>query len=193
MYENILVPIDGSKPSMAGLEHAISLAKDQQARIRLLNIVDEAIIATTIGDAAAIVNFSEIIDSLRTQGRKALTRAHAAAEEAGVKAEAVQVLSRGRPVSEVILREAKRAKCDLIVMGTHGRRGFNRLLLGSDAERVLREAPVPVLLMRQHGRRKAAASRRSSVRRVMPDAARAATPKAATSTTRSAPPEGAIA
>ena len=155
MYRNILVPIDGSKPSMIGLKHAIALAKDQQARIRLLNVVDEAIMATMMSDAAGVVNFPDIIDSLQTQGREALGKAHALAEKAGAKAEVVQVLSRGRPVSEVILREAKRAKADLIVMGTHGRRGFNRLLLGSDAERVLREAPVPVLLTRQDSRRKA--------------------------------------
>jgi nucleotide-binding universal stress UspA family protein len=193
MYGNILVPIDGSKPSMIGLKHAIALAKDQQARIRLLNVVDEAIITTMMGDAAGVVDFSEIVDSLKSQGRKALDKAHAVAEIAGAKAEAVQVFSRGRPVSEVILREAKRAKVDLIVMGTHGRRGFNRLLLGSDAERVLREASVPVLLTRQDSHRRAPASRRSSATSVVADAAQAATPKAATSTTGSAPREGAIA
>ena len=57
--------------------------------------------------------------------------------------------SGGRHASDVILDEAKRWRADLIVMGTHGRRGFNRLLLGSDAERVLRDTPVPLLLVRE--------------------------------------------
>jgi nucleotide-binding universal stress UspA family protein len=78
----------------------------------------------------------------------------------GVKADASLVESRGRPVSDVILDEARKWRADLIVMGTHGRRGVNRLLLGSDAERVLRSAPVPVLLVRPEERKKRAARKR---------------------------------
>jgi len=78
-----------------------------------------------------------------------------------VKAETVQVESRGRAVSDVILAEARRSHADVIVMGTHGRRGLNRLLLGSDAERVLREAPVPVLLTRVGGTKRGVAKPRA--------------------------------
>ena len=67
---------------------------------------------------------------------------------AGLEVETqLQVLKGGR-VSDVILKEVRSADCDLIVIGTHGRRGFQRALLGSDAEAVLRESPVPVLLIR---------------------------------------------
>lgn len=159
MYRSILVPVDGSKASMIGLEHAIALARDQRARIRLLNVVDEAVLATAMADPAGAMVVPDIVDSLKAEGRKVLDKAIAAAESAGTRMDAVQVASRGRPVSDVILREARRSKADLIVMGTHGRRGLNRLLLGSDAERVLREAPVPVLLTRVDGRRRSAASR----------------------------------
>ncbi len=159
MYRNILVPIDGSKPALIGLKHAIALATDQQARIRLLNVVDEAVIATTMADLEGAMVIPQVIESLKTQGRKALDRAQAMAQSAGAKSEAVQIASRGQPVSNVILREAKRAKADLIVMGTHGRRGLNRLLLGSDAERVLRDSSVPVLLTRQGSRRRPAVAR----------------------------------
>jgi nucleotide-binding universal stress UspA family protein len=159
MYRNILVPVDGSKPSLMGLKHAIALAKDQQASLRLLNVVDEAVIATTMADLEGAIVIPQVIESLKAQGRKTLDRAQAMAESAGAKSEAVQVASRGQPVSVVILREAKRAKADLIVMGTHGRRGVNRLLLGSDAERVLRESPVPVLLMRKESRSRTAVPR----------------------------------
>jgi nucleotide-binding universal stress UspA family protein len=87
-----------------------------------------------------------------------LATARKEAEKCGVNAEAVQVASRARPVSDIILSEARRYKADVIVMGTHGRRGLNRLLLGSDAERVLRDSPIPVLLIR----RDAPARRRSA-------------------------------
>ncbi|MCC7083176.1 MAG: universal stress protein [Burkholderiales bacterium] len=176
MYRSILVPIDGSKSSMIGLKHAIALARDQHARIRLLNVVDEAAVATMMGDAAGVVVFPKLIESLRTQGLEALDRAQAAADKAGAKTETVQLASRGQAVSAVILREAKRAKVDLIVMGTHGRRGLNRLLLGSDAERVLRDAPVPVLLTRKDPRARPGASRRAA-----PEGKREASPAAATS------------
>jgi nucleotide-binding universal stress UspA family protein len=154
MYRNILVPIDGSKASVVGLKHAIELAKDQSARIRFLHVVDEAVVATAMADAAGAMVVPDIIDSLKQQGRKVPNNAQATAAAAGAKAESVQMSSRGQPVSDVILREAKRAKADQIVMGTHGRRGLSRLLLGSDAERVLREATVPVLLTRSGIRKK---------------------------------------
>lgn len=159
MYRSILVPVDGSKASTIGLKHAIALAKDQKARIQLLNVVDEAILARTMADAAGAIALPGLIDSLKTQGRKALAQAQRMAESAGARAEAIQIPSRGQPVSEAILREAKRAKVDLIVMGTHGRRGLNRLLLGSDAERVLRESSIPVLLTRKEMRARRASSR----------------------------------
>lgn len=159
MYRSILVPIDGSKASSIGLKHAIALAKDQQARIRLLNVIDEAVLATTMADPAGAMVVPDILDSLKAEGRKVLDKARATAESAGTKVEAVQVAGRGQPVSDVILREARRARADLIVMGTHGRRGLNRLLLGSDAERVLRDSSVPVLLTRKDSRSRSAASR----------------------------------
>lgn len=159
MYRTILVPMDGSKASMVGLKHAIALAKDQQARLRLLNVIDEAMLATTMADPAGAVIVPGLVESLKAEGRKVLDKARRTAESAGAKAEAVQVASRAQPVSDIILREARRAKADLIVMGTHGRRGLNRLLLGSDAERVLRESNVPVLLVRKDHRSRSVASR----------------------------------
>jgi nucleotide-binding universal stress UspA family protein len=149
MYRRILVPVDGSAASMTGLKHALGLAKDQHARLRVLNVVDDMIIAPMMIDAAGAIDYTQVIDSLRAEGGKVLKNAAALAGKSGIKAETVQVESRGQRVSEVILADARRSRADVIVMGTHGRRGLNRLLLGSDAERVLREAPVPVLLTRR--------------------------------------------
>ncbi len=161
MYRRILVPIDGSRTSMNGLKHAIALAKEQRARVTLLNVIDEAVLVTAMPDGAGAMMVPELIDSLKSEGMTALEKARQLVAAAGVESDAVQIASRGQPVSAVILRQAKRGKADLIVMGTHGRRGLNRLLLGSDAERVLREATVPVLLTRQQGRRAETGQRRT--------------------------------
>ena len=79
-----------------------------------------------------------------------LREAQAFALEREVDAETVFVESIGRPASEIIVEQAKFWPADVIVMGTHGRRGINRLLMGSDAELVLRRSPVPVMLVREH-------------------------------------------
>ena len=146
MYRRILVPVDGSATSKLGLRHAVGLAKDQGARVRVLNVIDEVAIAPMIDGYPA--DMTRFVESMREIGQKALDEGAALAEKAGVDAGTAMVEARGRHVSDVILGDAKTFRADLIVMGTHGRRGLNRLLLGSDAERVLREAPVPVLLVR---------------------------------------------
>ena len=148
MYRRILVPVDGSNASMIGLRQALALAKDQNARVRILNVVDESVMIPMMESAGATV-YTDVIESLRDEGQKVLAHARVVAEKQAVKAETVQIESRARPVSEIILADARRSKTDLIVMGTHGRRGLNRLLLGSDAERVLRDSPIPVLLTRR--------------------------------------------
>lgn len=148
MYQRILVPVDGSATSMAGLKHAIGLAKDQRALLHVLNVLDDLIIAPLMMEPGGSDDFAAVIDALRAEGQDILNKAGALAEKEGVKVETVQIENRGLPVSDAILKEVERSSCDLIVMGTHGRRGLNRILLGSDAERVLRESTVPVLLTR---------------------------------------------
>ncbi len=158
MYRRILVPVDGSATSMIGLKHAVALAKDQRARVRILNVVDELIMTPIMLDPTG-ADLANVVDSLRAEGQRVLKEAAAVAAKNGVKAETVQIESRGQPVSDVILAGAGRSRADVIVMGTHGRRGLNRLLLGSDAERVLRDAPVPVLLTRREQPKRGAAKR----------------------------------
>jgi nucleotide-binding universal stress UspA family protein len=164
MYRRILVPVDGSATSKLGLRHALGLAQDQHARIRVLNVLDELVIVPMMDGYPAADNAS-LIESMRLTGEKALGYARALAAKAGIPADTVLVESRGRTVSDAILDAAHAFRADLIVMGTHGRRGFNRLILGSDAERVLREAPVPVLLVRgEHAPRIRASKRAANVR-----------------------------
>jgi len=158
MYRRILVPVDGSATSTLGVRHALALAKDQHARVRVLSVVDEMAVLSMIYGYPADV--TTVIDSMRDTGKKAIAEAGALARKAGVRADTTIVEGRGRVVSQAILDEAKKFSADLIVMGTHGRRGVNRLLLGSDAERVLREAPVPVLLVREQQAKRARAPKK---------------------------------
>jgi len=164
MFRRILVPVDGSAASTLGLRHAIGLARDQRARLRVLNVLDDMIVAPRADDYPA-ADMTVLIKSMKDTGRKALEQAAALASSAGLKAETLMVESRSRYVSDVILDHARAWRADVVVMGTHGRRGLKRLLLGSDAERVLREAPVPVLLVRTRPTTRSAPRKSTSKRR----------------------------
>jgi len=100
-----------------------------------------------------MINAKDMIDFLREASKKAISNALALIKKHDLKAEASTFETVGGRVAEVIVREAKKWKADLIVMGTHGRRGFNRMVLGSDAESVLRDSPIPVLMVRSHAPR----------------------------------------
>jgi nucleotide-binding universal stress UspA family protein len=147
MYRRILVPVDGSRTSKIGLKHALALAKEQDSVLRILTVVEDILTAPLMVDFPA-EDLAALAKSMQESGKEALKEAAEIAAVASAKADNIMVLARGRNVSDVILEQAKAWRADLIVMGTHGRRGFNRLVLGSDAERVLRESPVPVLLIR---------------------------------------------
>jgi nucleotide-binding universal stress UspA family protein len=150
MYQRILVPIDGSHTSTLGLQEAIRIAIDQRARLKLISVIDGLIIAQNF---EGMINAKDMIDFLREASKKAISNALALIKKHDLKAEASTFETVGGRVAEVIVREAKKWKADLIVMGTHGRRGFNRLVLGSDAESVLRDSPIPVLMVRSHAPR----------------------------------------
>lgn len=154
MYKRIFVPVDGSSTSNLGLKEALRLAKQDGARLCLFHAVDELFIAAA---AEGMALPDEVFASLREAGRKILARAASLARKSGVQARTVLVETLAGPAADAIVAEAKKWRADLIVMGTHGRRGVRRLVMGSDAEQVLRETPVPVLLVRA----RAARSRRS--------------------------------
>jgi nucleotide-binding universal stress UspA family protein len=150
VYRRILVPVDGSKTSIAGLNEALRLARNQKARLRLIHIVDERMIFST---AEAGMNIEPVIDSLKRGGKRILEQAAKLAAARGVRAETDMVENAASQVADVLVSRARRWRADLVVMGTHGRRGVNRLVLGSDAELVVRNSPVPVLLVRSARRR----------------------------------------
>jgi len=151
MFKRILVPLDGSAPSRAGLEQALALAKSEGGRVRFIHVVDENALMQGMEPA---FNVGELLDAMAAEGRKLLAEASAAARRRGVKADTVLHEQHVGRVAERVIREAKKWPADVIVMGTHGRRGIGRLVMGSDAESVLRESPVPLLLVKDRGRRR---------------------------------------
>jgi nucleotide-binding universal stress UspA family protein len=128
-----------------GLNEAIKIAKAQGSQLRLVHIVNEYILDCTY---SAGVYATSLIESLRKQGQIVLDLAEAAALRQGLKPECVLLESIGGRAADLILAQAKEWSADLIVMGTHGRRGLVRIALGSDAETVVHGATVPVLLIR---------------------------------------------
>jgi nucleotide-binding universal stress UspA family protein len=145
MYGKILVPVDGSETSTRGLNEAIKIAKVQGSQLLLVHIVNEFILDITYSAGFFPQN---LIESLVKTGRSVLDAAESTAKKEGVKVESVLLESIGGVAADLILAQVKTWKPDLIVMGTHGRRGLARVALGSDAENVVRAATVPVLLVR---------------------------------------------
>lgn len=138
MYETILVPTDGSAGAWAALDEAVGLAAQFDATIHSLYIVD-----TTV--AYADMDGSNLVNALETAGERTTEEAVERAESAGV--EAVAAVEPGTP-HRTILDYVGDNDVDMVVMGTHGRTGLERYLLGSVTEKVVRTADVPVLTVR---------------------------------------------
>jgi nucleotide-binding universal stress UspA family protein len=145
MYNHILVAVDGSATSNSALKEAISLAKDQHSTLHLVHVVD---LTTTY--SAVEWPYVEYKDALRAAGEKIIADCSAVVGQAGVEFDTASIVIErlDQHIYDAIEEEAKRWKADLIVIGTHGRRGFRRLLLGSVAEGLIRIASKPVLLIR---------------------------------------------
>lgn len=147
MYQRILVTTDGSVLSKKAVRSAIDLASAMNAELVALHVVPrypvsyfEGGISVTSGDAArAEKHWAE-------KGQALVDGVRVAAEAEGVKAKAV--ITRSDMVAESIIAAAKKHKCDVVVMASHGRRGLKRVLLGSETQQVLTHSSLPVLVLR---------------------------------------------
>ena len=150
MYARILVAIDGSDASYLALDHAVQLATDQRAKLRIVHVVELFRYAASIADGYAF-DPTLLWEALREEGKHALSVAEARARSAGVVAETVMLEGDdpSQRVATSVVKDAQRWDADLIVLGTHGRRGVDRLFLGSVAETLVRIANTPVLLVRK--------------------------------------------
>lgn len=145
MYQKILVPVDGSLTSTRGLDEAIQLAKLTGGRIRLIHVTDELSAGFAMECYAGSGDWLTVV---RENGTKLLNMLTATVKEAGIPADAALFDGLTATVQSFVTAEAISWGAELIVLGTHGRRGIGRAFLGSSAEQVLRHSPVPVLLVR---------------------------------------------
>ncbi|QIB74984.1 universal stress protein [Halogeometricum borinquense] len=141
MYQRILVPTDGSPGSERVLEHAVELASVHGATVHALYVINSGSFAGLPMESS----WEGLDEMLHEDAEAAIADVRAIAERSNVQVETSIV--EGTPSREIV-RLAERGGCDLIVMGTHGRGGIDRLLLGSVAEKVVRASMVPVLTVR---------------------------------------------
>lgn len=140
MYDDVLVPTDGSRGTAETLDHALAIARDNDATVHAVYVVDQRQYRAAEADAKA-----EVIRSLETEGERAIDDVRVRVEEAGLPLETE--LAEGIPTRE-IAAYVESADIDLAVMGTHGHTGRNRVAnLGSVTERVIKNVDVPVLVV----------------------------------------------
>ena len=144
MYQRILVPIDGSATSERALDEAIKFAQQQNSRIELVHVLEDI----WYFDNENYLNYAELVQTMRYSGEKILAQAQNKFLQAGVMVDIRLLEAQGERVANVIINEAKNSLADLIIIGTHGRSGFSRMLMGSIAEGVVRMANIPILLIR---------------------------------------------
>lgn len=140
MFNRILLPTDGSKAVRPAVEAALNLAKTYNAALHVLFVVDQPVSVSGTGEGFS--GLDNLLDALEEEGRHALDAIKDQAEDSDV--EVTAAVQRGNPHDD-ILTYATEHSIDLIVMGTHGRTGVKRALLGSVTEDVVRHAEVPVL------------------------------------------------
>ncbi|RZF27137.1 universal stress protein [Paraburkholderia sp. UYCP14C] len=147
MYQHILVALDGSSFSKRALKEAVNLAGLTKGVVHPVYVVDK----TPIFSYAGYYDPITLVDALRKDGHSVLDEAEQACAAAGVpcRPELIESESLSDDVATIVLRHGEQIHADLLVLGTHGRRGVQRLVIGSVAERVLRFSRCPVLLMRE--------------------------------------------
>ena len=146
MYKRILVALDGSETSMRALTASLNLARQGGGRVRLVHVVEE--LAYLGGFDPYGASSGDLVKVIRENAAKVLATGLAAAGSAGVEADTVLYDNFGERLPEAVADAARQWNADLIVVGTHGRRGMGRVLMGSGAEQIIRLSPVPVLVIR---------------------------------------------
>ena len=144
MFKHIVVPIDGSDNATRAVDKAVGLAKAFGSAITLVTVIDNYPFTGIGGDFA--YGQAEYLSAATANANTALDSAAAAVAAQGLSCD--KRVMEEHVIHEGILHTAKEVGADLIVMGSHGRHGLEKLLLGSVAQRVLGRSPVPVLVVR---------------------------------------------
>lgn len=146
MFKRILVPVDGSVTSNLALDAAIDLALTCGGRLRVVHALDEPLWLAAYGMYSR--TGAGLHRVMCDSGDELLHKSMKRAQAAGVETDMVLLDKPGVRLSEAVAHAAKLWDADLVVLGSHGRKGFHRLVMGSGAEQVIRQAPVPVLVIR---------------------------------------------
>jgi nucleotide-binding universal stress UspA family protein len=147
MYQKILVATDGSTLSKKAVRSAIDLASTLNAELVALYVVPRYPISYFEGGiTVSTKDIARTEQQWADQGQAVVDAVQKSAEAKGVTAKSI--VSKSDLVAEAIMTAAKKHKCDLIVMASHGRKGFKRILLGSETQHVLTHSSVPVLVLR---------------------------------------------
>jgi len=146
MYRRILVAVDSTPTSERALIEAIRLARDQRARLRIIHVIGDPYAYFAV-DGTPPETIVRVEQEWRHTGQTILHRAATMASQEGVQPETA-LLEEDERTSAAIVADARQWRADLLVLGTNGRHGLGELLLGSVAEEVLRDAAIPVLLLR---------------------------------------------
>jgi nucleotide-binding universal stress UspA family protein len=146
MYQRILVPVDGSATSRKGLDEAIKLATLTGGRLRLLHVVDELSAAMSMSAYGAVS--TDIFQLLKEGGEQVLAKAKAEVESRNLAADTILIEGFAGRLSDHVAEQVRLWGAELVVLGSHGRRGVGRLVMGSDAEQIIRTSPIPVLVVR---------------------------------------------
>jgi nucleotide-binding universal stress UspA family protein len=151
MYANILLSTDGSDVAKKGLEHGIALAKALNAKVTVITVTEPLPIDFGGGHAGGWIPSPEEVDrfdaACKERAGKVLNEAQATAERIGISTELMHIHVPNAHPASAIVETAKSSGCDLIVMGSHGRRGLSKLFLGSQTSEVLADGSVPVLVV----------------------------------------------
>jgi len=150
MYKHILVAIDDSQTSRKALDEAISLAKLHGAALDIAHAVDESLVRAYTSHGAVLANARQLEQAMLTGGQALLDEAVATARAAGLEPGRHLLVSENLHADDQVAQAVDEAGADLLVVGSHGRRGVRRLLLGSVAENLLRKVAVSVLIVRGH-------------------------------------------
>jgi nucleotide-binding universal stress UspA family protein len=144
VYKRIFVPIDGSYPSDLALREAIALAKDQNATIGIFHVIDLTATYSSVNSPHVV----ERQNALQAEGQKVVAAGSEVVRGMGVQCDSKCISTFSKDICDLIDNEANHWSADVIVMGTHGRRGIRRMFLGSVAEGLARISNKPLLLIR---------------------------------------------
>ncbi|KTC85656.1 universal stress protein [Legionella drozanskii] len=145
-YQRIMIAVDGSEASKLALQEAIRLAQAQKAVLRIIHIVDE----NYVNSSETHIDYATLWQAYREEGLKFLDKISKKLRQAKVSfdCQLIELKPFTGKVAEKIVTESQTWPADLLVLGTHGRRGLNHFILGSVAENIIRIATTPVLLIR---------------------------------------------